>query len=157
VSDYGFPRERTVVVPNPVRVERFEVSARPPGKPPVVLVLGRIAVRKGIDDVVALARLLLERGSDARIRVVGAPSLFSDYTPLLEDLPEQNAEFAGSVPAEQVPAELGGWPAPAGQPLRAVRADRRRGARLGRAGRRDERGGRDRGRRPLRRCRGRAR
>lgn len=106
VRDYGFPRGATVVVPNPVCVEHFAGAPRGLGAPPIVLVLGRVAVRKGIDDVVAVARTLLERGVDARIRVVGGPSLWSDYTPLLDDLPFENAEYAGGVPAAEIPAEL---------------------------------------------------
>lgn len=123
VRDYGFSPERTVVVPNPVRLERFRVSARPPGEPLRVLVLGRIAARKGIEDVVALAQALAARGAGgrgsmahgaarrgvdgrARVRVVGGPSLWSDYTPLLADLPARSAEYAGAVTAEEVPGEL---------------------------------------------------
>jgi glycosyltransferase involved in cell wall biosynthesis len=106
VRDYGFPRAATVVVPNPVLVERFAGEDARLGAPPTVLVLGRIAVRKGIDDVVAVARTLRERRVDVRIRVVGGPSLWSDYTPLLEDLPAENAEYAGGVPAPEIPHEL---------------------------------------------------
>ena len=106
VHDYGFPRNATVVVPNPVRVERFAAPDRGLGEPPTVLVLGRVAVRKGIDDVVAVARMLPRRGVDARIRVVGGPSLWSDYTPLLDELPGESAEYAGGVPAEEIPGEL---------------------------------------------------
>jgi glycosyltransferase involved in cell wall biosynthesis len=108
VRDYGFPREHTVVVPNPVRLERFPLNEKAIGEPPLVLVLGRIALRKGIEDVVALAQALLRRDADARIRVVGGPSLWSDYTPLLEDLPAGNAEYVGSLPASEIPAELAG-------------------------------------------------
>jgi glycosyltransferase involved in cell wall biosynthesis len=103
--DYGFAADQTVVVPNPVRIERFPIIERPVGTPAQVLVLGRIAVRKGVDDVVAVARLLEQRRSPVRIRIVGGPSLWSDYTPLLHDLPA-NAEYVGPVPAEQVPDEL---------------------------------------------------
>lgn len=107
IHDYGFPREHTVVIPNPVRLERFvEEEAHAPGSPATVLVLGRIAVRKGVEDVIALAGTLLERGADVRIRVVGGPSLWSDYTKLLEDLPGENSEYAGQVPPAEVPAEL---------------------------------------------------
>jgi glycosyltransferase involved in cell wall biosynthesis len=105
VHDYGFPRARTVVVPNPVRLERFPVRERPPGDPPTVLVLGRIAVRKGLQEVVALARLLHERGSRVQLRIVGGPSLWSDYTQLMDDLPA-NAHYAGPVPVSEVPGEL---------------------------------------------------
>lgn len=106
VRDYGLSAPNTVVVPNPVRIDRFSDTRRVPGDPPTVLVLGRIAARKGIDDVVSVARELLARGERVRVRVVGGPSLWSDYTPLLADLPPQNAEYAGPLPASEIPAEL---------------------------------------------------
>ncbi len=106
VHDYGFPRAKTVVVPNPVRLERFAEGTRALKDPPTVLVLGRISVRKGVEDVVAVAHTLLEQGVDARIRILGNPSLWSDYTKLLEDLPAANAEYAGHVPADEIPVEL---------------------------------------------------
>ncbi len=106
VADYGFPAQDTVVIPNPVRLERFPDCERRLGEPPTVLVLGRIAVRKGIEDVVALARTLRERGAPLRLRVVGGPGLWSDYTPLLDELPSENAEYAGRIPPAEVPAEL---------------------------------------------------
>jgi len=109
IRDYGFPHERTIVIPNPVRLERYALERGSElGDPPTVLVLGRIAVRKGIEDVIAVARMLLERGVEVRIRVVGGPSLWSDYTKLLEDLPGENAEYAGQAPPSGVPAELAG-------------------------------------------------
>ncbi len=106
--DYGFPLERTVVVPNPIRLERFTAPEldRGVGRPPIVLVLGRISARKGIDDVIAVARELLARGSEARVRVVGGPTLWSDYRPLLEDLPPENSEFAGRVAPPEIAAAL---------------------------------------------------
>ena len=100
--DYGFPPERTVVVPNPVRAGRFPARDARLGDPPVVLVLGRVAARKGIEDVVAVARALLERDANVRLRVVGGPSLWSDYTKLLEDLPSENSEYTGSVSPDEV-------------------------------------------------------
>jgi glycosyltransferase involved in cell wall biosynthesis len=106
IHDYGVALGATVVVPNPVRLERFVNANEPPGAPATVLVLGRIAARKGIEDVVAVARILLERGADVRVRVVGGPSLWSDYTKLLEDLPPENSEYAGTVAASEIPAEL---------------------------------------------------
>jgi glycosyltransferase involved in cell wall biosynthesis len=106
VSDYGYPVGDTVIVPNPTRLERFAEVERESAGPVTVLVLGRIAVRKGIEDVVAMARVMAERGVEARVRVVGGPSLWSDYTRLLEDLPGENAEYAGPVPASEIPGEL---------------------------------------------------
>ncbi|HWX96125.1 MAG TPA: glycosyltransferase family 4 protein [Solirubrobacteraceae bacterium] len=108
VADYGFPRSDTVVIPNPVRVDRFPAVRKSMGDPPTVLVLGRIAARKGVEDVVGVAQLLRRRGAAVRFRVVGGPSLWSDYTKLLEDLPSENAEYVGSRPASEIPAELAG-------------------------------------------------
>jgi glycosyltransferase involved in cell wall biosynthesis len=106
VHDYRFREASTVVIHNPIRLERFEGPHSQADGTPTVLVLGRISFRKGIEDTVALAHTLLERNIPARIRIVGGPSLFSDYTPLLDDLPPENSEYAGRVPPAQVPAEL---------------------------------------------------
>jgi glycosyltransferase involved in cell wall biosynthesis len=108
IRDYGLSRRATVVVPNSVRADRFEVTDRPPGSPPIVMVLGRIAARKGVDDVVAIARLLLERNVDVNFRIVGGTSLWSNYAKLLEDLPPENTKYVGRVSSTQVPAELAG-------------------------------------------------
>jgi glycosyltransferase involved in cell wall biosynthesis len=108
VSDYRLPAARTVVIPNPVSVARFEVAERGGDQPPTVLVLGRVAVRKGVQDVVAVAHELREREIDARVRVVGGPSQWSDYTCLLEQLPPENSEYVGQIPPEAVPTELAG-------------------------------------------------
>jgi len=106
VNDYGFPVGDTIVVPNPVRLERFRPSDRPLGEPPVVLVLGRVVARKGVESVVAVAKLLRDRDVPVRIRIVGGPSLWSDYTKLLDDLPAETAEYVGPLPSSEIPAEL---------------------------------------------------
>jgi glycosyltransferase involved in cell wall biosynthesis len=106
VRDYGLQRERSVVVPNPVRLDRFADTDRPCGTPPTIVVLGRIATGKGIEDVVALAKLLLRREYDVAIRIVGGTSVWSDYTKLLDALPSENSEYVGWVHPDQVPDEL---------------------------------------------------
>jgi glycosyltransferase involved in cell wall biosynthesis len=106
VHDYRFPRERTVVIANPVRIERFTSSPRPPAEPPLVLVPGRLSMRKGLEDVIEVARALLARGVDARLRVVGGPSLWSDYSGLLEELPPENSEYGGRTPPMEMSSEF---------------------------------------------------
>jgi glycosyltransferase involved in cell wall biosynthesis len=106
VSDYGFPLQRTTVIPNPVRLARFADVERGLGDPPRILVLGRVAVRKGVEDVIAVARILRDRGIEARIRVVGGPDLSSDYTKLLDDLPPENSLYVGRIAPSEVPQEL---------------------------------------------------
>ncbi len=105
IHDYRVDPERTVVIANPIRVEQFTVPERAPNDPATVLVLGRIAVRKGVQDVRALAEELQRRGADVRIRIVGGPSLWSDYTNLLASLPA-SAEYVGPIPFREIPAEL---------------------------------------------------
>jgi glycosyltransferase involved in cell wall biosynthesis len=103
VADYGFPVEATTVVPNPVRISRFSTAEGQVGEPPRVLVLGRVSTRKGIEDVVAVAKTMRQREVDMRLTVAGGPTLWSDYTKLLEDLPSENADYVGSVSAAEVP------------------------------------------------------
>lgn len=105
-DDYSFPREKTTVITNPVRLDRFSVPDRPAGDPPLVLVPTRISVRKGLEDVIAVARELHRRGVGARVRVIGGPSNWSDYSKLLDDLPRENSEYGGRVPPAGMPAEL---------------------------------------------------
>jgi glycosyltransferase involved in cell wall biosynthesis len=106
VHDYRFALEKTVVITNPERMDRFVPSQRALGDPPVVLVPTRLSMRKGLEDVIEVAKLLLERGVEAKIRVIGGPSIWSDYTKLLEDLPPQNTEYGGRIPPAGMPAEL---------------------------------------------------
>jgi glycosyltransferase involved in cell wall biosynthesis len=106
VHDYRFPIEKTTVVTNPLRLERFRSSDRPLADPPVVLVPTRVSVRKGLEDLAPLARLLLKRGVEVRLRIIGAPSNWSDYTRLLDDLPPENSEYAGRVPNKDMPEEF---------------------------------------------------
>ena len=107
-ADYGFPLGRTAVVPNPIRLERFTEPHldRAVSHPPIVLVLGRVSARKGVEDVVAVARELLARGTQVRVRVVGGATLWSDYRELMNDLPPENAEYAGRITPAEIPAEL---------------------------------------------------
>jgi glycosyltransferase involved in cell wall biosynthesis len=107
VHDYRFPLERTVVIANPVRLDRFDADPhRPLGEPPVVLVPTRISLRKGLEDVVQVARLLAQRGADARVRVIGGPSTWSDYSKLLDRLPAENSQYGGRVAPREMPSEL---------------------------------------------------
>ncbi len=102
VRDYRFDPERTVVIPNPIRPERFALAPRRTGKQATVLVLGRISARKGIETVIETAKLAIRAGLDLRFRVVGGPSLWSDYTRLLGEMPAENSEYAGSASAAEV-------------------------------------------------------
>jgi glycosyltransferase involved in cell wall biosynthesis len=106
VSDYRFPRSATLVVPNPVGLERFGELKTGLGQPPTAVVIGRISVRKGVEQIVALSHLLKERGVEVRLRIVGSHSQWSDYRPLLHGLEPTNTTYVGPLAAEDVPSEL---------------------------------------------------
>jgi glycosyltransferase involved in cell wall biosynthesis len=106
VHDYRFPVEKTLVTTNPLRLDQFTSTGRPLSDPPMILVPTRVSLRKGLEDVVVLARILRDRGVDVRIRIVGGPSTWSDYTKLLDDLPPENAEYGGTILYSDMPAEF---------------------------------------------------
>lgn len=76
VADYGVDPDRVRVVPNCVVVDPPEGAV---AEPRTVVSVGRLVVRKGLEDVAALSHRLGEVATDLRIDVIGAPSLWSDY------------------------------------------------------------------------------
>lgn len=104
-EDYGFDPARTTTVPNAIDPERFR-PAEVPEHPVELAVLGRIAVRKGIEDLGPLADELAARGSEARIEVVGSRSLWSNYEPLLDARARPNLRRRSAVPRGEIAAWL---------------------------------------------------
>lgn len=108
VDDCRLDDTRVRVVPFPVAIDAFEPGSGafvPGGDHPLeVLYAGRIAVRKGIDTVVALSHRLQDLAGRVGLRVVGYPSSFSDYRPLLGDLDPTVAHFDDLRPAGAMPA-----------------------------------------------------
>jgi glycosyltransferase involved in cell wall biosynthesis len=100
-TDYGFPRDRISVVPNPIDLERFAPaparSANGRRAPVRVLFVSRLAVRKGVELVTALSHRLADLAGDVRIEVIGDRSLWSDYRALLEDLNPAIASYEGAL------------------------------------------------------------
>lgn len=104
IRDYGLTRERVGVVPNPIDLERFHLAApqlRAPDEQ-TVLFVSRISARKGVDLVIALSHRLGDLAGRVRIRVIGGPTTWSDYRPLLADLNPAVAQFDGGVAPQQV-------------------------------------------------------
>jgi glycosyltransferase involved in cell wall biosynthesis len=106
VSDYGLDADRVAVVPNCIDLDRFvpAVSDRDAAteSPATVLSVGRLTVRKGLEDVVGLSHALRDLVGRVEVLVVGAPSLWSDYSGLLEDLDDLVGRFAGHLDREEV-------------------------------------------------------
>ena len=100
VSDYGVASARVRVVPNCVDLERFALVE--PSDTHGLVAVGRLAVRKGWEQLVALSH---ER--DVDIRVLGAPSLWSDYSRLFSSA-ASNLVVEGSRSRDEVARAIAG-------------------------------------------------
>ena len=101
VEQYGVPESVMRVVPNGVRPERFH-RAEPEG--PVILSVGRLHQRKGIDHLIRALPEVRERVPDARLLVAGRGEREGELRSLVGRLGLADAvEFLGFVADEDLP------------------------------------------------------
>jgi glycosyltransferase involved in cell wall biosynthesis len=94
----GIPKEKVHVIPYGVRLERFHSVAEPPSDTFEVLFVGQVGLRKGVPYLLqAFAGL---RHPRKKLTIVGPVS--PDLHHVLERLPQDQVEFAGSQPQTQV-------------------------------------------------------
>ncbi|MEI6454237.1 MAG: glycosyltransferase, partial [Actinomycetes bacterium] len=107
-QDYGFNKANIVTVPNAIDPERFAPLATSASEQPSreFAVLGRIAVRKGIEDLVPLAAQLQAQGSAAQLSVVGSRSLWSNYEPLIAQQQSAQLTWRNAVSRDEIAAWL---------------------------------------------------
>jgi glycosyltransferase involved in cell wall biosynthesis len=88
VEDYGIDPTRIRIAPNPIDLESFRplLQVLPTEGPLRIAVIGRISVRKGFELVVELSRRMRDLAGLVRFEIVGFPSLWSDYSRLVDDL-----------------------------------------------------------------------
>ncbi|HEX4794859.1 MAG TPA: glycosyltransferase family 4 protein [Humisphaera sp.] len=107
VQDYGLSPQRMALLYHPIR-EAGETSIvenrRQPGSPIKLLFVGRISVRKGIEQLVQLSHSLDDLAGKIQIDVVGDRTQWSDYTAHLKELNPRTARFRGSIPHPDMPA-----------------------------------------------------
>ncbi len=101
-EDYGVDRRRIRVVPNAIDVEFFVPGDLPADEPATILVLGRVVVRKGVEDIVELSHRISDLEGSVRIVIVGDGSLWSDYRPLLEGLNPGTSQVVSHLSREEV-------------------------------------------------------
>jgi glycosyltransferase involved in cell wall biosynthesis len=101
-QDLALAPERLRVVPNPIDIERYVCARTEPDDIARILFVSRIAVRKGVDQVVALADRLRDLRGEVHIDIVGDRSFFSDYRHLLADLDPQMATYLGPLSSDGV-------------------------------------------------------
>jgi glycosyltransferase involved in cell wall biosynthesis len=102
--DYGLRPEALHVVPNCIDLTQFSASGTAGGRagPVRILFVSRMAVRKGVDLVVALSHRLADLEGKVELEAIGNHALWSDYRPLLGDLHSGIGRYRPHVP----PAEL---------------------------------------------------
>jgi glycosyltransferase involved in cell wall biosynthesis len=102
-EDYGVEWKKITVVPNPIATPAGAIrTGEASGAPARLLFVSRLAVRKGVEMIVALSHELDDLAGDVEIALVGACSLWSDYSPLLMDLNPRIAQHLG----HQGPVEM---------------------------------------------------
>ena len=95
-ADYRIPAERLGYISNPIDLDRFAPEDPPVLADPLTLVfVSRISVRKGVELVVGLSHRLTDLEGRVRIVVLGGPTMWSDYRPLLDDLNPVIASYHG--------------------------------------------------------------
>lgn len=104
IRDYRVPSRLLHVVPNCVDLAEFAAPDRRPRSGPVkVLFVSRMAVRKGVDMLVALTHRLADLEGVVEIAAIGSQSTWSDYRPLLGEIDPRVAHYRPQVsPAELV-------------------------------------------------------
>jgi glycosyltransferase involved in cell wall biosynthesis len=102
--DCGIDPTRTRFVPNPVDLDRFHPHSERRAGPITLLFFSFMAVRKGVELVVALSHRLADLAGEVRLLVAGAPRWWSDYRPLLGTLNREVATYLGEPASEDVPA-----------------------------------------------------
>lgn len=108
--DYGIPEERLGVVYHPIEIpsQNSNDHRAPSQKNRIrLLFVGRISVRKGVEMLVKAIPELLVRHSDIEIGIIGAGSLWSDYEPLLRELPNERCQWLKSLSNLEVQAKMG--------------------------------------------------
>lgn len=100
VRDYGYEAARIRVVPNSIDLDRYPVishahSVNVRAHKRRLLYVGRIATRKGIEDLVTLSHRLRDLSERVELRIVGSHTLWSDYRWLLSNLNTHIAHYVG--------------------------------------------------------------
>ncbi len=112
IEDYGVEPERVRVVPNPIDLTAFQparVGTSPSPTPLRLVVIGRISVRKGVEQIVELSRRLGDLAGTVQLEVIGDRTLWSDYRALLEDLAPEVASYRGLISRTDLQQELPTW------------------------------------------------
>ncbi len=100
--EMGVPAEKVHRIPYGVRLDRFRPVAEPPKDRFDVLFVGAVSLQKGVPYLLqAFAQV---RHPRKRLRIVGG--LSREFPHVLRQLPQDNVEFIGHLPQDQLPAVM---------------------------------------------------
>ena len=102
IADYAVAPDRMTIVPNAIDTDYFTPVPPSADGPVTIVVLGRVVVRKGVEDIVALTHRLRDLEGKVTIVLIGDGSLWSDYRPLLDDLAPGMAEVVSQQGRDEV-------------------------------------------------------
>jgi glycosyltransferase involved in cell wall biosynthesis len=112
VEDYGVEIGRIRLAPNPIDLAAFQPALATVGQPATnlqLIMIGRISVRKGVEQVVELSHRLGNLAGTVQIEVFGGESQWSDYRELLKDLAPEVASYRGPISPADLRRELPTW------------------------------------------------
>ena len=104
----GIAPDRVHFVPNGIDLGRWPFREVPPPREQAaqILCVGRFVPRKRQADVVAAARILIDRGHDIQVDFVGDGPTLGAVRAAVPELLSSRVRFHGAIPPEQVPAYL---------------------------------------------------
>ena len=112
VEDYGVQPERVRLVPNPIDLTGFRPTPDTEERLAACLQLvmvGRISVRKGVEQVVELSHRIGDLAGSVQLAVFGTNSQWSDYRALLRDLAPEVASYRGHISQTALQRGLPTW------------------------------------------------
>jgi glycosyltransferase involved in cell wall biosynthesis len=106
-ADYAIPPEHTRLLPHPIDIEHYADVSRPPlraERPLVLLFASRLSARKGLELVLGLSHRLDDLAGEVKIAILGATTMWSDYSGHAEDRNPRVADFVEARQASDMKA-----------------------------------------------------
>jgi glycosyltransferase involved in cell wall biosynthesis len=113
---YGVPKKKIAVIYNGVDLERYTPDVLPSARPelnigegPLILFVGRLVPKKGLQHLFAALPAIIERVPNVRCAVVGGSPAFDSYSKQLHEFARSHGvdgriQWLSSVPETELPS-----------------------------------------------------